>query len=895
MSDRRPALLLRAIARLLVRGSEAPYVLNDLRDSFDRDIDAGLPYLRAQRRYAINALASAASVFADRVRSLSLRFSLLDVRLGLRMLWKYPALTLVATFALAVGIPVGLAPMHAVDALQSNLPEDPGGRIRMLRYWDVAHMVPATTTFDDAERWRVSLSSFDTIGAVRMGAYNVEVAATEFQAPGAEVTASTFTMLATPPIRGRVLRTEDETPGGPDVVVIGESLARSLDAPVIDLVGTSVRIGGVPHEVIGVMPEDFRFPSNQQLWLPLRERPAPTPREGRPVTIVGRLAEGVSPDEAGAELSTVHAALAAQRPDLYARLHPEVVHSSFMAFGFPKGGLRALPEFALIQGVTLIPLLIACVNVGLLIFARTATRTSEFAVRTALGASRGRILTQVFTESLVLAVLATGLGLFLLTWLPAQVLTTFKFIPMPYWLTPELSSATLLRALGLACTSAVVAGVVPVLRTTSRSVLQGLQRASSQRSGTQFGWTSSVMIVADVAVAVAAVGFAIGIGHRVAITFANERTDGIQAHRYLSVTMTMAGGEASQARFGASQQALVERLRSEPGVRGVAIATALPRMDHNTRVVEVEGEDALAVNGGGHTVRAASVAPGFFEALRAPILAGRAFDSRDLIAGSQDPASEGRTSTVIVNTMFVEHVLGGRSAIGQRLRYRSGVDAIPGPWHEIVGVVGHLGMHSLTPDQDDGIYLPLVAGSVPRVVLAIETDGEPMALAPRVREIAREVDPRVVLAAPTTLDSVFEGDWYIMTAIVGGVAMLVGVLLALAASGLYAIMSFTIAERTREIGIRMALGADRRSIALQVARRALIQITVGVVIGLPIAASVFFEMQEDSGLAPSAWLAVALALAQGIGIILLVALAACFVPTRRALRISPVEALRGDG
>jgi len=899
MSGRRPAILLRAIARLLIRGPESPYVLSDLGDAFDRDIEAGLPHSRAQRRYAANALASAASVLAARLRGVSLRFSWLDVRLGVRMLLKYPGLTLVATFALAIGIPVGLAPMHAVDALQSNLPEDPDGRIRMLRYWNVGLLAPAPTSFDDAERWRASLSSFEAIGASRMGSYNVEVAGTEIPAPGAEVTASTFDMLAVPPVWGRVLLAEDERSSGPDVVVIGESLARSLGTAAVDLVDTTVRIGGVPHQVVGVMPEGFQFPWNQQLWLPMRERPAAVPREGRPVTVFGRLADRVSPDRAQAELSAVHAALAGEWPDIYRHLNPEVVHSSFMAFGFPKGGLRALPEFAMIQGLTLVPLLIACVNVGLLIFARTATRTSEFAVRTALGASRGRILTQVFTESLVLALLATGLGLFLLNWLPARILASFRFIPMPYWLTPELSSATLLRALGLACASAGIAGVIPVLRTTSRSVLQVLQRASSQRSGTRFGLTSSVMIVTDVAVAVAAVGFAIGIGHRVATTFANERADGIQADRYLSVTLTMAGGESApggapdpsafQARFGAAQTALVERLRSEPGVRAVAIGTALPRMDHQTRVVEIEGEDLPpepANDGGGHTVRTALVGPGFFEVLRAPVLAGRAFDGRDLT---------GAAPTVIVNTMFVENVFGGHSAIGRRLRYRAGNDSSRGPWHEIVGVVGHLGMHSLTPDQDDGVYHPLVPGSVPRILLAIEADGEPTALAPRVREIAREVDPRVVIASPTTLDRVFEGDWYIMTAVVGGVAMLVGVLLALAASGLYAIMSFTIAERTREIGIRIALGADRRSIAMQVARRAIIQIAIGVAIGLPLAASVFFEMQEGSGLAPSAWLAVALALAQGIGIMLLVALAACLVPTRRALRISPVEALRGDG
>ena len=877
---------------MLIRGPEAPFVLTDLEDALDRDLASGMPAARARRRYAANVLASAASVVAARLRAGALRFSWVDVKLGLRMLLKYPGLTLVATFALAIGIPVGLAPLHAVDALESNLPEDPEGRVRMLRYWNVGQVTP--TTFDDAARWRASLSSFEAIGASRMGAYNVEIAGAELSAPGADVTASTFAMLAVPPEYGRVLRADDEVLGAQDVVVVSHEIARTLGTPAVDLVGTTVRIGGVPHQVVGVMPEGFRFPRDQLLWLPMREPAAGTPREGRPVTVFGRLADGVSPEDAQLELAAVHATLAAEWPDVYGRLNPEVVHSSFMIFGFPRGGLRALPEFAIVQILTLVPLLIACVNVGLLIFARTATRASEFAVRTALGASRGRILAQVFTESLVLAVLATGAGLLLLQWLPEHVLNAFGFIPMPYWLTPELSGATLLRALGLACASAVIAGVIPVLRTTSRSVQRRLQRASTQRSGTRFGLASSVMIVTDVAVAVAAVGFATGIAHRVSATFANERVDGIRADRYLSVALTMAGGasepgaasdpSALHARFASAQDAFVERLRSEPGVRAVAVGTALPRMDHRIRFVEVEGEE-LPPGATGHGVRTASVDAGFFEALRSPVLAGRAFDTRDL---NDVP------STVIVNTMFAENVLGGRNAIGRRLRYLEGGDSPPGPWHEIVGVVGHLGMHSLTPEQDDGVYHPLVPGSAPTVRLAIEADGDPAALAPRVRELAREVDPRAVIASPTTLDRVFEGDWYIMSAVVGGAAVLVGVLLTLAASGLYAIMSFTVAERTREIGIRIALGADRRRIVMQIVRRAIIQIAVGVALGLPLAARIIFEMQEQSSFTPSATLAVALAFAQGIGIMLLVAVAACLAPTRRALRISPAEALRGD-
>jgi predicted permease len=691
-----------------------------------------------------------------------------------------------------------------------------------------------------------------------------------------------------------VFAARDERPGGPNVVVVGHDIHRSALDTGIDLVGATVRLGGVPHQVIGVMPPEFRFPSAQQLWLPMRDRPASVPREGRPATVFGRLADGVSPGQAQLELTAVHAALAAEFPDAYERLNPEVAPASFMTFGFPPGGLRALPEFYVVQVLTLVPLLIACVNVGLLIFARTARRSSEFAVRTALGASRGRILAQVFTESLVLALLATGAGLQFLRWLPEPVLTFVGF-PMPYWLTPDLSNATVLRALGLAGVSALIAGVIPVMRTTSRSVQQNLQRASTQRTGVRFGLASSVMIVADVAVAVAAVGFATGVFTRVTATFANEQTDGIRADRYLSVRLLMTGEpsaddavsdrQAYQTRFASTQAALVEQLRAEPGVRAVAVGTALPRMDHRIRFVEVEGED-LAPDARGHGVRTAEVAAGFFDAFRSPVLAGRSFDGRDVTDAP---------STVVVNTMFVENVLGGGNAIGRRLRYRSGGGDPAGPWHEIVGVVGHLGMHSLTPDQDDGVYHPMVPGLGQSVLVALEVDGDPLALWPRVRDIARDVDSRAVVASPTTLDQVFEGDWYLMGAVVLGATLFVGVLLTLAASGLYAIMSFTVAERTREIGIRVALGADRLRIARQVARRALIQIAIGVLLGLPLAARVFFEMQEQGGSDPSALRAVLVALVPGVGIMVLIGLAACLAPTLRALRISPVDALRSDG
>lgn len=881
-----PAVL-RRLARMLVRGREAPYVLTDLDDAFEHDLARGLSPARADRRYAVNAVASAANLWRARLHPAGLRPSWIDVKLGCRMLVKYPGLTLVALFALALGIPIGLAPMHAVDTIEATLPEDPGGRIRMLRYWNAGIQTP--TTFDDVARWRASLTSVDAIGASRSGSYNVEIAGAVVPVQGAEVTASTFDILGVTPLLGRALTVADETPGGRAVVVIGHELWQARLGGRGDLIGEDIRIGGVPHEIIGIMPPAFRFPSHQELWLPMRDRPAPASGTGRPLTVFARLAAGRSPDDAQMEMRVVESARTDRAPGTAEPPNPEVVPTSFMTFHFPKGGIRALPEFALVQILTLVPLLIACVNVGLLTFARTATRSMEFAMRTALGASRARIVAQVFTEAFVLSLLAAGAGLLLLQVVPPRVLPAIG-VPMPYWLEPALSVATLLRALGLAMASAFIAGVIPVLRATGPRVHQTIQRARSRRSGARFGGVATVMIVADVAVAVAAVGFAIGVFSRVTATFANEKADGIRAERFLAWTLTVdaagADGGFAAAHRAIVQQTLEERLRAEPGVRAVVAATSLPRMDHQTRFVDVDGDAPPPPDARGHRVRMAGVGDGFFEALRTPLLSGRAFEPADLALAS---------SPVIVNRAFVDNVLGGRAAVGRRVRYRIEGSEARGPWHEIVGVVGHLGMHSLAPAEDDGVYYPLAPGSAESVAMAVETDGDPAALAPRVREIARAVDPRAAVISPTRLDRVFEGDWYLMAAVVVGGLVLVGVLLTLAASGLYAIMSFAVAARTREIGIRVALGADRLRIALHVARRALMQIAAGVVLGLPVATAVFFEVQQDAGRTPSALIAVLWALVPGVAVMAVVGAAACLVPTVRALRISPVEALRGDG
>jgi putative ABC transport system permease protein len=584
-------------------------------------------------------------------------------------------------------------------------------------------------------------------------------------------------------------------------------------------------------------------------------------------------------------------------PDSFDRLRAAVLPTWHLTFDFPSpGGLRALPEFSLVQVLMLAPLFVACVNVGLLILAQTSTRASEFAVRTALGAGRGRILTQVFVEFMVLAVIAAGAGLLILDWLPGRLLTALG-ITLPYWIETGLSAATVIRGLALAVSCAVIAGVAPAVRMTGRSIDANIRRARASRSGNRLGGLSSVLIVIDVAVAVVAIGVAGGLWGKVQATRPSEAIDGIRAEEILSVTLDVLSTQRQQV--VRAQAALVEKLRAEPDVRAVTFATALPRMDHPIRLMAVDQDAAAcperatasrravaAPAAGPFKVRTARIAIDFFDELEQPLVAGRGFDSRDL---------EEDAGTIIVNTTFAQRAFGSTNPIGRRVRQATSDRAPAGPWLEIVGVVGHMGVHPLTPSEDDGVYLPLAEGDVNPVRLAIWVRGDPAVLAPRVHELARAADPNAVIAMAIPLDEMFEGDWYLLRAFVLGAILLVAVLLSLAASALYAILSLVVSQRTREIGIRVALGANRWGIARDVATRAVVQIGAGVLLGLPFAGALCYEFLELTGAGGSVPGAVAMASVLGVSVMLLVSLTACTVPTLRALRIAPMHALRKEG
>ncbi len=803
-----------------------------------------------------------------------LGFSWLDVKIGLRMLVKHPGLSVVAVFALAVGIPVGLAPTHLVNAIEAPPPIDESDRVQVLRNIDLVNSVVRPGSLYDFMLWREELTSFDVLGASIDAVYNL-ISEDGRAAPveGVEVTASMFDILRVAPLHGRTLIAADEAIGAPAVVVIGHDTWRARFGSDVDVVGQTIKIAGVERTVVGVMPPEFSYPWLDQVWVPLRAH-ALTDDHGhkRRLRVFGRLSDGVSPEEAEVELTTLGRRMVVDLPETHERLRLQVVPFAIGVNLLPRGGLRALPPFYLVQILTILMLVFPCANIGMLVLARTATRSGELAVRTALGASRSRLVLQLFTEALVLAVLAAGLGLLIADRIVSRVGTVG-------WVHLGVTPHTVSLALALAVFSAAVAGVVPALKVTGRHVHQDLQHVAAGRSGIRFGGMSSALIVADVALAVAIIGASVGV-------WGVDRSGGmgIQTQQFLSAELripridietdegAISGTEAT--RLAAAQEALVSRLAAEPGVGGVAVASVLPGMDHPVQRIEVEGEAERRL------VRNASVDVNFFAALEQPILSGRGFDEADL--------GEVR-SAVIVNTNFVERVLGGAYPLGKRVRPWNRTQE--GPWYEIVGVVGHLGMLATATEEDAGIYYPLAAGEIHPVPFAIRVGDDPAAFTPRLRELAGEADPTAVIAAPVVLSEVLSMQVLLLGWLRTYFLVVIGILLTISTMAIYALMSFTVAKRTREIGIRVALGAQWRSVAATIAKRAMVQLGIGALVGTVVAALLLALLENVAGQIPTGSPVLVASLVT-VAVAVLIGALACIAPTMRALRIAPTEALR---
>lgn len=833
--------------------------------------------------------------------------SWLDVKLGARMLIKYPGLTLIGGLGMAVAIAIAACSFTIFYSyLQPTVPLEDGERIVAIETMDVAANNRERRVLHDFFAWRQELKSVEDVGAFQNIDRNViGPDGTAVQRRIAEMTASGFRLARIPPLMGRPLLPADETEGAPPVVVIGYDLWRTRFASDPGVVGRTLRLGNTVHTVVGVMPQGFAFPVSHSLWIPLRANPADYERrQGPALTVFGRLAPGATLDDAQAELTTVGRRMAAAFPKSHQKLQPRVLQytAAFMD-GTPLWVLH------LVQLLVSMLLVVISVNVGILVYARTATRQGEIAVRSALGASRRRIVVQLFVEALVLSTAAAALGLGIAALVLRQVDTLLvrelaHFGGPPFWMDFGLSAGAAVYVLGLAILAAGIVGIVPGLQSTGRRLQSGLRQLGGA-TGMQMARTWTLLIVAQVALAMAVMPAAVVSAWK-SVRYA-QAEPAFAAETFLSAELDMeeeappsAEAEAYRrefdSRYGNRLAELTRRLEAEPGVVTVTFGMSLPGQESEAQI-EVEGvpsperpasDDEDRAGPAGYDVRVGRVDVDYFNAFGIPVLTGRGFDPADLGTSA---------AGVVVSRTFVQQILGEGNVLGRRFRYvAEGGDAMqaaePGRWYEIVGVVDDFPGNALEePGELHGtLYHPVAPGEGHPVSLAVRVRGAaPAAFAGRLREMVTQLDPTLHLRETRPMDDALRQDAGAMrlAALALG-AVCVSVLL-LSGAGIYALMSFTVTQRRREIGIRAALGAHPRRILASIFSRALGQLALGVALGL--VGAVLLDRASGgefmSGVGPL--LLPALAALMGV-----VGVVATFRPAWRGLRIQPVEALRGE-
>jgi putative ABC transport system permease protein len=814
--------------------------------------------------------------------------SWLDAKLGARMLIKYPGLTLIAVVALSVAIGGGAAYLEFVnDAIRPRLPVTGGDRIVGIQLWDTTTGEADHRALHDFAAWREGVTSVEDLGAYRPMEHNLITEEGRAEpVHGVEINASAFRLVPTPPQLGRTLIEADERPGSPPVVVLGHGLWQARFGSDPAIVGRTVRLGSVAHTVVGVMPEGFGFPVNHVLWAPLRLSAAGMQRgQGPPIKIFGRLALGVRLETAQSELTSLALRRETDSPAANHRLRPRIrpyVESLWSSF---KDGLL---QMRILYAVNLffVALLAVCgANVATLVFGRTIMREGEITLRTALGASRGRIVAQLFVEALVLSSLAAAVGLAVasygLRWGKAAWLsgTTGGAAP-PFWWNDRLSVETFLYAGLLALLAAVMVGVLPALKATGAQMQSRLKTAAAGGTSMKFGGAWTAVIVTQVAITVVFLLAVVSLGWNY---YANEYRGGDVAfprEKYLSARL-----EPDREKATPILREFERRLNTEPGVVGVTHATAFPGMKHSEFFVEFQSIAPSLPADRPLWVQSAAVAASFFDTFDARIIAGRAFTPADV--NLDRPVA-------IVDQTFVQKVLGGRSPVGQWVRQPQNSERPrPGPWYEIVGVVSDLSVAPTKTSEDAVLYRPATPGADAPVWIAVRVDDDARSLAPRLRTIAAAVDPTLRLYDVMRLDQVNESDQLASQFFLRALALVSAVALTLSTAGVYSLMAFTVARRTREIAIRAAVGADRRHLLKDIFSRAFGQVAVGVAAGsIPGALLVAAGAPEIArGSAPSV---AAVALAGVATFMLTVTLLACSVPARRVLRIEPVDALRAE-
>jgi putative ABC transport system permease protein len=700
---------------------------------------------------------------------------------------------------------------------------------------------------------------------------------------GVYSSANLFQMIGQRPVVGRDFRPEDDRPGAAPTVILGNGLWKNRYGSDPGVIGRSVKVNSLVATVIGVMAPDMRFPFNTDLWIPVSQLPpelSNSKRGVRSFQVMGRLNAGVTLPQARAELQTIEERLARDFPDTNKNIKPNL-----RAFSESVTGPQIKLMFWSLMGAVAFVLLIACANVANLLLARSAQRTREIAVRVSLGASRWRIVRQLLVESALLSVISGVLGF----GLALGGIRIFDAVltdqGKPYWMKFTVDGIVIVFLAAVCVGTAIVFGLAPALH-ISKTDVNEVMKEGGGRSGTggmrARRWTGALIVIEVVLTLVLLAGA--GFMMRSFLTL-YQMNLGVDTSHLLTMRLNLPLTKYPQREpRTALYQHLEERLRGVRAIQSAALTTNPPMQGGLLRQLTIEGRpqaEGVSVP----EVTVLGVSTGYFDTLRLPILRGRAFTDTD-----GTPAQP----SAIVNQRFVAMHFAGEDPLGHRIRL---VDAgPPGPNTSppldmtIVGVVPTVRQRSFQePDPDPVVYLPYRADPQRFFMLIVRTAVEPGTVTPLVREEMRIVEPDLPLFDIQTLDQRLAQMRWPMRVFGSMFAIFAGIALVLSAVGLYAVTAYSVSQRTSEIGIRMALGAQPEQVLWLVLRRALVQLAIGLPIGMASAFGVGQLLQsllvQTSSRDPLTIAAIAV-------VMVVVSVAACVWPARRAARLDPVIALR---
>jgi predicted permease len=801
----------------------------------------------------------------------------LDMRLGVRMLIKYRGLTAIGGFAMAVAIAIGATGFEVFgEVLTPSLPFAHGDRIVGMEIGWRTDPVRTRDLYVDLVAGRAQLAGVEELGTWGTVRRNlVSRYGTPEPVRLAQMSASGFRLAGVPPLRGRYLLPSDEEPDANPVVVLGYREWQTRFAGDASVVGEVITLGAEPFAVVGIMPDGFAFPFDHQYWIPMKVRSGTALPAYH---LFGRLGDGVSIVRAQAELQAVVRSMTASWP-----VDAQPGSARVLPYTHSQVDLSSPANVWLIRAARILAsvlTIVVAINLAILFYARTVARAGEIALRTALGASRRRILAQLFVEALALALVGAAGGLVLSSVALRAMQSLARNGGVPFWIRFELSPSTALAALVLAALAAIVMGVMPGLAVTGRRLNTHLQLAS-QRGGTRLGRVWTTMVVAQVALAVSMLP--VGLYLAVQVVQLEMKGPGFAAERFgIGVISPQAVDAAiSSDQVAQRNRALLSRLAGEPGVEAVTLSSSVPGFAGGARL-DFERPQVATVPAPWDVSRM-DVATDMLDVYDAHIVAGRGFTAADAAA----------PGVVIVNQTFARWLSGAAAALGARFRYSEsgGRPSAAGPMYEIVGVVRDFPDFPdlLNLDTPAVVYHPAAPSLLQSVVVSARfPDGVPASFGVRLRQIAADVDPSLQVARALPLSSHYAELmrlWrYAATAL--GLATLS--VLLLSAAGMYALMSVAIAQRTREIGIRIALGAPPRRLLAGVLAGVVRRLSIGVIAGLLVAQIPMAVVGLPSAMVGP--------LAAGVGVVIvLIGVLAAYGPARHALRIDPNDALRSEG